>query len=247
LFGRFALFSSVYEVQTYRFANSRHPFSQSKISSFEGILYSLFRFDRQKRHCINGIESQTGNWSKNVLVLKRKVMRAMKSSGSHPLTDNVDVDEFFVGGEEDGKKGRGKAKKKLVVLAIEKRDRGISRMYGKEIAKADAENLGSFMRDTIASNAMIKTDKWSGYKPLKKDFENLIQLDSGKKGGNFPEIHRVIMMFKSWLRGIHHNVNDLQTYIDEYTYRFNRHFMKASIFDNLILRMINSKPYYLCT
>jgi hypothetical protein len=119
-------------------------------------------------------------------------------------------------------------------------------MYGKEIAKADAENLGSFMRDTIASNATIKTDKWSGYNPLRKDFENLIQLDSGEKGGNFPEIHRVIMMFKSWLLGIHHNVNDLQTYIDEYTYRFNRHFMKASIFDNLILRMINSKPYYLC-
>ncbi|MDR2511447.1 MAG: IS1595 family transposase, partial [Bacteroidales bacterium] len=34
-------------------------------------------------------------------------------------------------------------------------------------------------------------------------------------------------------------------YIDEYTYRFNRHLMKASIFDNLILRMINAKPYYL--
>ena len=33
--------------------------------------------------------------------------------------------------------------------------------------------------------------------------------------------------------------------IDEYTYRFNRHFMNASIFDNLILRMIKAKPYYL--
>ena len=111
----------------------------------------------------------------------------MKSSGNHQLTENVDVDEFFVGSQEEGKKGRGKAKKKLVVIAIEKRNRGISRMYAKEIAKADAENLGSFMRDTIDSKARIKTDKWSGYKPLKKDFENLIQLDSEENYPLFPQ------------------------------------------------------------
>jgi hypothetical protein len=38
-------------------------------------------------------------------------MRAMASSDNYPLIGNVDVDEFFVGGQEDGKKGRGKEKK----------------------------------------------------------------------------------------------------------------------------------------
>ena len=37
--------------------------------------------------------------------------------------------------------------------------------------------------------------------------------------------------------------NDLQAYIDEYTYRFNRHFIKAPIFDNLILGMLNERHY----
>jgi len=176
---------------------------------------------------------------------KRKVMKAMESSGNHLLHGNVDVDEFFVGGQEDGKKGRGK-KKKLVVLAIEKTGKGISRMYGKEIAKADSKHLGSFMKETIDTKANIKTDKWLGYRPLKNTFKNLLQIDSGKKGGNFPEIHRAIMLFKSWLRGIHHSVNDLQAYIDEYTYRFNRHLMKTATFENLIRRMIKAKPHYLC-
>lgn len=171
----------------------------------------------------------------------------MKSSGSKQLTENVDVDEFFVGSQEGGKKGRGKDKKKLVVIAIEKRDRGISRIYAKEIERADAKNLGNFMKETINTKSKIKTDKWLGYKPLKKDFENLTQLSSGEKGGNFPEIHRAIMMFKAWLRGIYHSVSDLQAYIDEYTYRFNRRLMKSSIFDNLMLRMVRAKPYYLYT
>jgi hypothetical protein len=69
-------------------------------------------------------------------------------------------------------------------------------------------------------------------------------IKSGKKGANFPELHRVIMIFKSWLRGLHHHVDALQEYINEYTYRFNRSFMKGNIFDNLMNRMINTPPHY---
>lgn len=98
------------------------------------------------------------------------------------------------------------------------------------------------MKANIDMEAKIKTDKWTGYKPLKKDFINLNQVLSGKKGGNFPDLHRVIMGFKGWLRGMHHHANHLQAYIDEYTYRFNRNNMKAGVFDNLMERMIASPP-----
>jgi len=76
------------------------------------------------------------------------------------------------------------------------------------------------MKVNIELSANIKTDEWIGYKPLKKDFPNLVQIKSGKKGKNFPELHRSIMGFKGWLRGMHHKVNHLQAYIDEYCYRF---------------------------
>jgi len=192
------------------------------------------------------LSRKLGLRQKTCWYFKRKVMKAMKSSDNYPLEGNVDVDEFFVGGQEEGKKGRGKERKQLVVLAIEKRNKGISRMYGEVIPEANAKNLGKFMRKKIKKDAHIKTDKWQGYNPLKSEFTNMLQLSSGEKGGNFPQIHRAIMLFKAWLRGIHHHVTDLQAYIDEYTYRFNRHFINASIFDNLISRMINTKQYYLC-
>ncbi len=50
------------------------------------------------------------------------------------------------------------------------------------------------------------------------------------------------MGFKSWLRGMHHRVIHLQSYIDEYCYRFNRSNMKEGLFENLILRMVNQRP-----
>lgn len=175
-------------------------------------------------------------------LFKRKVMKAMQSSGDFPLSGVVEVDETFVGGQDEGSKGRKKGKKKLVVVAVEKKNRGVSRFYARVIDKADAKNLGDFMKQNIDKGARITTDEWTGYRPLDREFENIKHIKSGRKGENFPELHRVIMNFKGWLRGLHHHVKDLQEYINEYTYRFNRSFMKGNIFDNIVNRMVKTPP-----
>jgi hypothetical protein len=169
-------------------------------------------------------------------------MKAMESSGNFKIHDRAEVDETVVGGQEEGVVGRKNKKKKLVVFAIERKGKGVSRMYGKVINQSSAKELGDFMKAKIDLSANVKTDKWSGYKPLIKDFPNLIQVESGKKGGNFPDLHRAIMGFKGWLRGIHHKVDHLQSYIDEYCYRLNRSNMQEGIFENLMRRMVASQP-----
>lgn len=175
---------------------------------------------------------------------KRKVMKAMKSSGEHLITGTAEVDETVFGQQEEGVRGRQNADKKLVVVGIEKKGKGVSRLYAREIPHADAACLGSFMKYHIDPAAKVTTDQWTGYGPLEKDFENMVRVPSGKKGSNFPELHRAIMMLKAWLRGMHHHVEHLQDYLDEYCYRFNRSFMKEGIFDNLMLRMVNTTPCY---
>ncbi len=175
---------------------------------------------------------------------KMKVMKAMKSSGNYPITGTAEVDETVFGQQEKGVRGRKNVNKKLVVISIEKKGNGVSRLYARVIPHADAASLGGFMKDHIAPSAKITTDQWTGYRPLVKDFENLVQIPSGSKGGNFPEMHRAIMMVKGWLRGMHHHVNYLQDYLNEYCYRFNRSYLKEGIFDNLLLRMVNSPPCF---
>ena len=65
---------------------------------------------------------------------------------------------------------------------------------------------------------------------------------SGDKEGNFPELYRVIMNLKSWIREIHDHVRDLQDDLDEDSYRFNSSFMKETIFGNLLNRMVVANP-----
>jgi hypothetical protein len=212
--------------------------------SLRKAFYIVFYLSTSKK----GISStelsrKLGLRQKTCWLFKQKVMVAMKSSGQFLLQGKVEVDETVVGGQEEGVVGRKNKKKKLVVFAVERKGKGISRLYGKVIEKASSKELGNFMKQIIDKNAEVKTDEWTGYKPLTADFPKLTQVPSGKKGENFPDLHRAIMGFKGWLRGIHHHAEHLQAYIDEYTYRFNRNFMKKGLFENLINRMINEKPH----
>jgi hypothetical protein len=179
---------------------------------------------------------------KTCWLFQQKVMKAMASSGKHPLEGVVEVDETVVGGEEKHTRGRQNKHKKLLAVVIERKGKGISRMYGRVIQDGSCGSLKPLFEAHISKQAAIRTDGWTGYKPLKMDFPNLVQDKSGIKGDNFKEMHRAIMMFKAWLRGVHHSVKNLQAYVDEYTYRFNRSFMKENIFDNLLCRMMETQP-----
>lgn len=158
------------------------------------------------------------------------------------MSGKVDVDETYVGGQDDQAVGRKKSRKKVVVASIEKQGKGVTRMYARVIGAASKKNLKGFMQGHINPKANVRTDQWAGYKGLEKKFPNIVREKSEKKGKNFTDMHRCIMMFKAWLRGVH-SVKHPQAYIDEYTYRFNRHKMKEGIFENLMNRMVEKPPY----
>ena len=109
----------------------------------------------------------------------------MASCRDYPLKGKVEVDETVVGQQEEVLRGRKNDKKKLVVVAIERKGRGIGRMYGREINDAGNQSFKPFFEDHIAPEAQIKTDEWTGYGSLKETYQNLKQIPSGKKGETF--------------------------------------------------------------
>ena len=178
---------------------------------------------------------------KTCWLFKRKIMEAMQSSESQPMEGKVEVDEFVVGQKESGVKGRKSVNKKKVVIAIERKDKGVSRIYARHIDKASKKEILPFMRTHIDKMAEVVTDGWSAYRNIEDDFPNhVVHLSEG--GKNFDELHRCIMMIKAWIRGTHHSVKHLQSYLNEYCYRFNRHLMKLGIFENLMSRMMKHPP-----
>jgi hypothetical protein len=175
---------------------------------------------------------------------KWKIQQAMQSSKQNNLTGEVLVDEFFIGGPEEQKRGRSKGKKRLVVVALEKvKDGSVGRAYAQVIEHASANEFKPFFNDYISKDANVVTDEWTGYGPLKKQYTKLQQIPSND-GSNFPDLHIHIMNLKGWLRGIHHHCSKerLQGYLDEYHYRYNRRNHMGGIFNLLIKKMVENKP-----
>lgn len=179
---------------------------------------------------------------KTCWLFKQKLMMAMR--GENKLSEAVEVDETFVGGKETktGVVGRKAMKKKIVAVAIQKKGKGIAFASCKVIQNTSSKELLQFFEQKIKKEAQIRSDKWRSYLKLQKEYPNLVmqKSDSGK---NFKLLHRFIMGMKSWLRGQHHYVKNLQAYLDEYVWRFNRHGETKSLFTDLLRTTIH-KPHY---
>ena len=66
-------------------------------------------------------------------------------------------DRFW--GQEENRQGRQNKSKKLVVVGIEKKIKGVSRLYAKVIPNASSKELGSFIRLHISPKANITTEQ----------------------------------------------------------------------------------------
>lgn len=187
------------------------------------------------------LSREFGLRQKTCWAFKWKIQQAMKSSGKYPLTGEIHVDECIIGGPEEQKQGRSHGNKKFVIVALEIVKDGVGRAYAEVIQDFSAKSFSPFFEKHISKTAIVKTDEWTGYKPLKKNYPNLEQIPSAS-GKGFPDVHIHIMNLKSWLRGIHHHCSKeyLQGYLDEYHYRFNRRNNEGVLFNSLVNRMVEN-------
>jgi hypothetical protein len=227
-------------------------------SATANTLFHKVKFGMQKAFCIvfemscttKGLSSpqmakRYGITQKTAWFFMQKVKLGMKSSFQHPLTGEVHVDEFVIGGKESGKQGRSyDSKKAKVVCAVELTDRGkVKRAYARIIDNYSAQAIKPIFEEHIDIDAQIKTDKWTAYKKLSKEY-NITQ-EKSNPTVNFKQMHTIIQQIKSGLRATqtHVNIGHLQKYLDEYFFRLNRSIFKETIFDKLFKRLVNHEHY----
>lgn len=224
-------------------ATSRTLFHKVKFPLKKAFYIAFMIVTNKKGASSYELSRKLGLRQKTCWAFKQKVVEAMKSSENNPLTGQIEVDEFYVGGPEDGKTGRGNEKKQQVVIAIQTDTYGIHRCYAQVIPSAHSAELQVFFDKHIDQKAAIKTDGWKGYTSLKDRYPNIKQ-EVSAKGKAFTMMHRQIMMFKAWLRGTHHHCVNLQNYLNEFCYRFNRLKHPHTLFHRLIERMVFHQPLF---
>lgn len=177
---------------------------------------------------------------------------AMVRSEREQLSGTVEVDETLVGGvDHKGKRGRG-ADKAIVVIAVElKEPKGFGRIRMRSIPDASGETLVPFICDSVKTGSVIRTDGWSGYNQLKqKGYRHqpvVLSSISDPAHVSMPGVHRVASLLKRWILGTHQgsvNAEHLQSYLEEFTFRFNRRMSKSRglVFRRLMEQAVVTGP-----
>ncbi len=144
------------------------------------------------------------------------------------LIGKVEVDETFVGGKKEGKRGRGSENKSIVVIAVEILKKGTGRIRLQIVPTASAIDLTQFITNNIELGSTIATDGWKGYSGVsEKGYYHQIQRLGEKENEEqmLPNAHRVASLLKRWLLGTHQNYvspSRLQNYLEEFIFRYNR-------------------------
>jgi transposase-like protein len=179
-----------------------------------------------------------------------KIRRAMVRPGRDNLSGSIEVDETYIGGLEEGLRGRGAGNKALVVIAtqmVEKKKIGRIRMA--KIPDASADSLHGFIRSSIEPGSTIITDAWTGYSGLEGYRHKIINISKRKKDASdlLPGVHRIASLLKRWLMGTHQGAvshDHLDYYLDEFTFRFNRRTssFRGKLFYRLLEQSVQVKP-----
>ncbi len=158
-----------------------------------------------------------------------RLRKAMILADRSLLFGEVEVDETFVGGEKSGPPGRGALGKTLVVVAVElHRPKGYGRCRLGIVPDASGPSIQAFVRENIESGAEVITDGWPSYLGLGSEYKHTainLSASEGEAHDELPAVHRVAALLKRWLLGTHQgsvSPEHLQSYLEEFTFRFNR-------------------------
>jgi len=159
-----------------------------------------------------------------------KLRTAMIRPGRDRLQGSVEVDEPYVGGIEEGIRGRGTKTKFMVGTAIEiPSPNGFGRIRLHRLRDVSGKSLIPFICDAIEPGAEVRTDGWAGYTSLAKQGYSHKPINVSHSGDpahiSMPGVHVVASLLKRWLLGTHQGpvtTQHLDACLDEFAFRFNR-------------------------
>lgn len=159
-----------------------------------------------------------------------KLRRLMAAPKDAKLDGRVEVDETYLGGEDDAAhKGRSVAGKKVcVVAAVEDHGKTMGRARIALIADATAKSLGVFVEENVAKGARLHTDGLPSYESVaKRGYVHEREVVGAPKSAarKFPHVHRIFSLARRVLLATHQGSvrpKHLQAYLDEFVFRFNR-------------------------
>ncbi|MDP2982666.1 MAG: IS1595 family transposase [Candidatus Latescibacter sp.] len=207
--------------------------------------WAIFLVGTDKRGCsAKRLEKLIGVHYTTAWLMIHKIRKAMgKRDSLYKLCNFIEMDDSYFGGSAPGKRGRGAANKSKVIVAVENRGTAPGYATMEVIESMHSNHLKDFALRAIEEDQTIHTDDFPSYNVLNAVFHHLGETVKPHEAmDKLPWVHILIGNAKSFIRGTYHGVSHkhLQSYLNEFCYRFNRRFNELLITDRLLTACLNT-------
>ena len=188
------------------------------------------------------LQSQLGLGSyRTAWMLCAKLRRAMVDPDRQPLRGIVEADETIIPFRTKNDPivvpaGRSGVGKMLVAGAVEVDDGTPRRARLKVIDGFGKTEIHAFVLGAVAPTTKLVTDDWSSYRDIPEIKHKAITVGPMAAHIVLPWTHRLFSNLKRWGLGVYHGLRrvNLQHYLDEFVFRFNRRRTRHAAFNTLI-------------
>lgn len=177
-------------------------------------------------------------------IMKKIRTELMTDEGDEPLSGDVEIDETSVRGKPRAPMTRTEAaawrEAQAKVLGMVERG---GRVRARVIASRRGPALSRTVRANVNPASIIVTDDWVAYKPLRREYldHRIINHSAGLYVDGSTHTNTIEGFFgnlKTGMRGAYKKVSPryLQSYLNEYTWRYNARRNTDPMFDQLVAR-----------
>ena len=178
--------------------------------------------------------------------LLHRIRKAMaQRDDNYMLGGIVELDDTYFGkAKKGGKRGRGTAKTKVLVALSKDEDDNPQFVKMQVVPNLKGKTIGKFAKCSITEGAVVQSDAYRSYrKPLAENYLHDYQVFDAD-ADMLHWLHIIIGNTKAFVLGTFHGLGKkhLQSYLDEFCYRFNRRMMHEEIFGRLACAVTASSP-----
>jgi transposase-like protein len=194
------------------------------------------------------IQRETGVTYKTAWRMFKQIRSLLSDTDMQLEGPAVEMDEMYHGGKAKGFRGRPGVgdKQKISVVGIVERTKKnrVGRVIAKVASDVKADTLIGMAREYILPKSTVFTDDFASYDGLSVRGYKHSRINHSAKVYVMGEIHTNTIegfwsLVKRGIGGVYHQVSQkyLQTYLDEYCYRYNRRDQGNLIFTSILKRV----------
>jgi transposase len=172
-------------------------------------------------------------------------IRKLMAEDANPLSGQVEVDETYIGGKRQGKRGRGASGKSVVMGMVEREGNAITRV----VSNVQAKTLLPMIEANVVrqNKTVVFTDELPSYNYVEKlGYAHEIVQHSAKQYvrgiAHVNTVESIWSTIKRGIDGVNHSVSPLylQSYLDSYIYRYNHRKDEQPMFLSLLGRVCST-------